>query len=150
LITVNMWKMITGQTLYQLVVTLVLYFGGNKIFGSSATKKELDTMIFNTFVWMQIFNELNNRRLDNKFNIFEGVHRNYWFISINCIMVGGQIMIIFIGGTAFGITKINGWQWAVCPLCALPCLVWAAVVRLIPDTYFAVVLHGVINAIKLV
>jgi len=46
-------------------------------------QKELNTMVFNTFVWMQIFNELNNRRLDNKFNIFEGMFKNYWFLSIN-------------------------------------------------------------------
>src|SRR5205085_4750306 len=30
------------------------------------------------------------------------------------------------------------------------CLLWAVVLRLIPDAYFAVVLHGVINAIKFV
>jgi Ca2+-transporting ATPase len=150
LITVNMWKMIMGQAVYQLIVTFVLYFGGNKIFGSSVTQKELDTMVFNTFVWMQIFNELNNRRLDNKFNIFEGVHRNYWFIGINCVMVGGQIMIIFVGGAAFGITKINGWQWAVCLLCALPCLLWAVLLRCVPDAYFGIVFYGLIDAIKVV
>jgi Ca2+-transporting ATPase len=148
LITINMWKMITGQAVYQLIVTFVLYFAGNKIFGSGTTQKELDTMVFNTFVWMQIFNELNNRRLDNKFNIFEGVHRNYWFIGINCIMVGGQIMIVFIGGAAFGITRINGWQWAVCLGCALPCLLWAVLLRLVPDAYFDVVFNGVVEAIK--
>ena len=150
LITINMWKMITGQAVYQLLVTFVLYFAGNKIFGSSVTQKELDTMVFNTFVWMQIFNELNNRRLDNKFNIFEGVHRNFWFLGINTVMVGGQIMIIFIGGAAFSVTKINGWQWAVCLLCALPCLLWAVLLRLIPDSYFGVVFDGVVRAIKVV
>jgi Ca2+-transporting ATPase len=150
LITINMWKMITGQAVYQLIVTFTLYFAGNKIFGSSAPPKELDTMVFNTFVWMQIFNEFNNRRLDNKFNIFEGVHRNFWFIGINCIMVGGQIMIVFVGGAAFGITRINGWQWAVCLGCALPCLLWAVLLRLLPDAYFGVVFNTVVGAIKIV
>jgi P-type Ca2+ transporter type 2C len=150
LITINMWKMITGQAVYQLIVTFVLYFAGDKIFKSSVTQKELDTMVFNTFVWMQIFNELNNRRLDNKFNIFEGVHRNFWFIGINCIMVGGQIMIVFIGGEAFGVTRINGWQWAVCLLCSLPCLLWAVLLRLVPDAYFGVIFNGVIDTLKFV
>ena len=150
LITVNMWKMITGQAVYQLTITFVLYFAGGQIFKSSVTQKELDTMVFNTFVWMQIFNELNNRRLDNKFNIFEGVHRNFWFIGINCIMVGGQIMIVFIGGAAFGITRINGWQWAVCLLCSLPCLLWAVLLRLVPDAYFGVLFNGVIGTLKVI
>jgi P-type Ca2+ transporter type 2C len=150
LITINMWKMITGQAVYQLAITFVLYFAGSKIFKSSVTQEELDTMVFNTFVWMQIFNELNNRRLDNKFNIFEGVHRNFWFIGINCIMVGGQIMIVFVGGAAFGITRINGWQWAVCLLCSLPCLLWAVLLRLVPDAYFGVVFNGVVGTFKIV
>ena len=142
LITTNMWKMIIGQAIYQLVVTFVLYFAGASILGYDTTnpviQTELNTMVFNTFVWMQIFNEFNNRRLDNHFNIFEGVHRNYFFIVINIIMVAGQIMIIFIGGQAFQIKRINGVQWAICILAALPCMLWAILLRCIPDRYAAV------------
>ncbi len=143
LITTNMWKMIVGQAIYQLVVTFVLYFAGASILGydvnanGGALQTQLDTMVFNTFVWMQIFNEFNNRRLDNKFNIFEGVLKNYWFIGINAIMIGGQIMIVFVGGKAFQVTRIDGAQWAICILCALPCLLWAVLLRCIPDKYAA-------------
>ena len=140
LITTNMWKMIIGQAIYQLVVTFVLYFAGSSILSyTDSQQKELDTIIFNTFVWMQIFNEFNNRRLDNKLNIFEGVLRNPFFIAINVIMVGGQVIIIFFGGTAFQIQRINGTQWAISIFCALPCLLWAVVLRCIPDSYAAVV-----------
>jgi Ca2+-transporting ATPase len=60
LITLSMWKMIIGQAIYQLVVTLVLNFAGNEILGykSEFEKSRLETLIFNTFVWMQIFNKL--------------------------------------------------------------------------------------------
>ncbi|OOF99761.1 hypothetical protein ASPCADRAFT_393549 [Aspergillus carbonarius ITEM 5010] len=137
LFTVVMWKMILGQALYQLAITFMLYFGGNRIIGSRLGTHDpqtvLNTIVFNTFVWMQIFNEFNNRRLDNKFNIFEGMFRNYWFLGINCIMVGGQIMIIFVGGDAFGVTRLDGIQWAICIICALGCLPWAVVLRVIPD-----------------
>ena len=143
LITTNMWKMIIGQAIYQLIVTFVLYFAGSSILGYAKSdtllQTELDTIVFNTFVWMQIFNEFNNRRLDNKLNIFEGVHRNAFFIIINVIMVAGQIMIIFVGGAAFQIKRIDGTQWAICILCALPCLLWAVVLRYIPDGYAAAV-----------
>lgn len=59
LISLNMWKMIIGQAIFQLVVTFVMYFAGARILGYSTETeiKELKTMIFNTFVWMQIFNE---------------------------------------------------------------------------------------------
>ncbi|KAI0880558.1 plasma membrane calcium-transporting ATPase [Annulohypoxylon maeteangense] len=143
IITTNMWKMIIGQAIFQLAVTLVLYFAGSSILGydpdDELQQTELKTMVFNTFVWMQIFNEFNNRRLDNKFNIFEGVHRNKFFILINCIMIGAQIAIIFVGGTAFEITAIDGTQWAICVIAAAVSLPWAIVVRLFPDAWFAAI-----------
>lgn len=46
-------------------------------------------MIFNTFVWMQIFNFLNARRIKDELNIFEGIHKNPLFIVI-------VIMIVFL------------------------------------------------------
>ena len=144
LITTNMWKMIIGQAVYQLAVTFTLYFAGAQILGyhdldanNHKLREELNTVVFNTFVWMQIFNEFNNRRLDNNYNIFEGVLKNYFFIGINCVMVGGQVMIVFVGGKAFQIRRIDGTQWAVCILCALPCLIWAILLRTIPDKYAA-------------
>lgn len=140
LITVNMWKMIVGQAIFQLIVTLILYFAGDKILNYDTSiaqkQRELSTVIFNTFVWMQIFNQFNNRRLDNKFNIFTGIHRNKFFIGINIIMVGCQIAIIFVGGQAFSITRLDGTQWAISIVIALFGLPMGVLVRLVPDARF--------------
>lgn len=59
LINPTMWKMMIGQSIYQLVVTFVLNFAGMSIFGYStgSQQDELETVVFNTFVWMQIFNQ---------------------------------------------------------------------------------------------
>lgn len=137
LITLNMWKMIVGQSIYQLVVTLVLYFAGKSIFSYTVAKEfdQLQTAIFNTFVFMQIFNQYNNRRLDNKFNIFEGVQHNYFFIGIQFIIIGGQVLIIFVGGQAFSVVRLTAQQWAysvILGLCSLPA---AVLIRLIPDDF---------------
>jgi Ca2+-transporting ATPase len=58
LITPTMWKMIIGQSVYQMVVTLILYFAGSSIFSyhTEYETSQLQTAIFNTYVWMQIFN----------------------------------------------------------------------------------------------
>ncbi|KAF6802691.1 plasma membrane calcium-transporting atpase 2 [Colletotrichum sojae] len=142
LITINMWKMIIGQAIFQLVITIILYFAGPEILSYDRNSEDemlqLDTIIFNTFVWMQIFNEFNNRRLDNKFNIFEGIHRNKFFIFINLLMVGLQVAIIFIGGRVFDIKEggLNGGQWAICLIVALMSLPWGVVVRIFPDAWF--------------
>ena len=61
LITLRMFKMIIGQSICQLVITFILHFGGRKLLGYDETensKKHLSTLVFNTFVWLQIFNEV--------------------------------------------------------------------------------------------
>jgi Ca2+-transporting ATPase len=96
------------------------------------------SMIFNMFVWLQIFNQYNNRRLDNKLNIFVGIHRNYYFIAMNVIMVAAQVCIAMYGSTAFSIVRINGNQWAISVVVAVLCVPWGVCVRLFPDRWFGV------------
>ncbi|KAL4800996.1 hypothetical protein BDV19DRAFT_384007 [Aspergillus venezuelensis] len=142
-LTLQMWKMIIGQSIFQLVVILVLYFASDRILNNNtaieAEELQLDTIIFNVFVWMQIFNELNCRRLDNKLNVFVGIHRNRFFIVIKAIMIGLQIVIVFVGGRVFDISPggLDGSQWAISVIIALFALPWGAVVRWFPDEWFA-------------
>ena len=135
LITLTMWKMIIGQSVFQLLVTFILNFAGPSVFSYSTQreKEQLQTLVFNTFVWMQIFNQYNNRRLDNKFNIFEGIHRNYFFIGIQAIIIGGQFIIIFFGGAAFSTHALNRAQWGYSVVLGLFSIPVAIVLRLIPD-----------------
>ncbi|KAL3480166.1 hypothetical protein BJX99DRAFT_35848 [Aspergillus californicus] len=141
LINVTMWKMIIGQSIYQLVVTLVLNFSGRSIlksiidFSLDDGDTTLTTVVFNTFVWMQIFNQWNSRRLDSGLNIFEGLFRNQWFIDIQFIITGGQILIVFVGGHAFSVTRLDGAQWAVCLILGVISLPVAIIIRLIPDEF---------------
>lgn len=90
LISAQMWMMIVGQAVYQIIVTLVLHFAGKSILNMHATDiatsinqtNELNTVVFNAFVFCQIGNIWNARRLDRKFNVFAGVYRNVYFIII--------------------------------------------------------------------
>jgi len=69
LITKRMWRNIIGQTVYQLAVLAVLViYGADKIPFLECSADECDhtlrtTLIFNTFVFCQIFNEINSRKL---------------------------------------------------------------------------------------
>lgn len=139
LISLSMWKMMIGQSIYQLVVTLVLNFAGKSIFGytTSYEADQLETMVFNTFVWMQIFNQWNSRRIDNGLNIFDGIFRNRWFMAIQLIIVGGQILIIFVGGQAFSVKRLNGPQWGVSLVLGVISIPVAIIIRLIPDEFIA-------------
>ena len=134
LISFNMWKMIFGQSIVQLVVIFVLDFHGSHFFPTwdDATMK---TVVFNTFVWLQIFNEINCRRLDNKLNVFSGIPQNPFFIVIMIVMVGCQTLIIFFGGQAFSVTSLNLQQWLVSIALGFLGIPTGALVRLIPNDF---------------
>lgn len=160
LINFTMWKMILGQAVLQLVITFVLEYAGMEILNynsipewinqiSDQTTKdtltiahhtfkqqELDTMVFNTFVFMQIFNEINCRRLDNHLNIFSGVQKNTYFIVIFVIMVVFQAIIVQFGGSAFDTEKLDGIQWLICILLGMLSLPVGVIIRLIPEEIF--------------
>lgn len=58
LVSLTMWKMIIVQSIYQLAVTLTLNFAGRRVLGYTGTKQDsLETLVFNTYVWMQLFNQ---------------------------------------------------------------------------------------------
>ncbi|KAF4920236.1 Calcium-transporting ATPase 2 [Colletotrichum viniferum] len=80
-LNVTMWKMILGQSIYQLAVIFTFHYAGESIFQyhTEQQQRQLQTMTFNIYVWMQFFNQINSRRIDNRFNILEGILQNPWF-----------------------------------------------------------------------
>ena len=50
------------------------------------------TIIFNVFVFMTLFNEINGRKIHGETNVFEGIHKNYIFIGIWIACMAGQVM----------------------------------------------------------
>jgi Ca2+-transporting ATPase len=141
LISVDMWKMIVIQACYQIAVCLVLFFAGGKILNLPLTvngershhnEAELRSLVFNCFVFCQIFNQLNCRVLDRSYNVFKGFFRNIYFQIIFLIMVGGQILIIFVGGAAFQVQRLAGRDWAISIVVGFLAIPLGAIVRTIP------------------
>ncbi|CAH0042136.1 unnamed protein product [Clonostachys rhizophaga] len=131
IITLPMWKMIIGQSIFQLIVCFVLWFAGPSFL--NYPERELRTFIFNVFVFMQIFKLVNSRRIDNQLNIFEGLHRNYWFMFMMSVMTAGQLIIIFFGGDAFVVVQITGTQWALSVTIGFFSIPIGVLIRLFPD-----------------
>lgn len=97
LFSVDMYKMILLQSIYQIIVILVFHFRGLQILGFESTTFNNDavqTLVFNAFVFAQIFNSLNCRRLDNKLNIFEGITHNPYFIGITLLGMSSKVSFI--------------------------------------------------------
>ena len=50
-------------------------------------------------------------------------------------MIGGQVLIIFVGGRAFSVVHIDGVQWAICVIVAAFALPSAIIIRCVPDEF---------------
>jgi Ca2+-transporting ATPase len=77
----------------------------------------------------------SNRRLDNEFNILEGITQNWFFLGINVVVSGLQILIIFVGGPAFKIAPQGqtGTMWAIAIVLGFISIPFGMIIRLIPD-----------------
>lgn len=54
-------------------------------------------------------------------------------MAINVVMVGGQVMIIFVGGKAFNVVHLNAAQWAYSIILGFLSIPIGACIRLVPD-----------------
>uniref|UniRef100_A0A8C1SQP0 Calcium-transporting ATPase n=1 Tax=Cyprinus carpio TaxID=7962 RepID=A0A8C1SQP0_CYPCA len=90
LISRTMMKNILGHAVYQLTIIFTLLFAGEQIFDIDsgrntplhAPPSEHYTIVFNTFVMLQLFNEINARKIHGERNVFEGIFNNMIFCSI--------------------------------------------------------------------
>ncbi|CAJ0907555.1 14015_t:CDS:1, partial [Entrophospora sp. SA101] len=72
LISYRMWKMIIGQAIFQIIINLFVISMGAAIFHLDEDDKHdkvvLRSIVFNTFVFLQVFNEINCRSIDDNLN----------------------------------------------------------------------------------
>uniref|UniRef100_A0A671KGD0 Calcium-transporting ATPase n=1 Tax=Sinocyclocheilus anshuiensis TaxID=1608454 RepID=A0A671KGD0_9TELE len=109
LISSTMTKNILGHGVYQLIIIFTLLFVGEQIFDIDSGRNaplhsppsEHYTIIFNTFVMMQLFNEINARKIHGERNVFDGIFRNPIFCSIVLGTFAIQIVIVQFGGKRF-------------------------------------------------
>ncbi|XP_010921867.1 probable calcium-transporting ATPase 8, plasma membrane-type [Elaeis guineensis] len=132
-ITRVMWRNIIGQSIFQLIVLGLLMFDGKqllKIRGPDADSV-LNTFIFNTFVFCQVFNEINSRQME-KINVFHGIFSSWIFSAVLASTVIFQVIIVqFLG--AFASTVPLSWQlWLLSILIGAISMVYAIILKCIP------------------
>ncbi|KAI8371591.1 PMCA-type calcium-translocating P-type ATPase [Radiomyces spectabilis] len=135
LIDCRMWKMILGQTFYQIGIILTLLY--TNVLHLEHDEATLQTVVFTAFVFCQIFNEVNCRRIDNRFNVVKGIKKNHFFILIFVVSVCGQILIVECGGAAFQTVPLNSSHWMLSIAIGLMSIPIGAIIRMIPDEVFA-------------
>ncbi|XP_065219563.1 plasma membrane calcium-transporting ATPase 2 isoform X4 [Planococcus citri] len=140
LISRTMMKNIIGQAFYQITVIFTLLFIGDVWLDvptgrgaePNAKPSQHFTIIFNTFVMMTLFNEINARKIHGQRNVFEGFFSNPIFYSIWIGTVASQVVIIQFGGQAFSTAELSLEQWLWCIFFGVGTLLWSQVVTTIP------------------
>ena len=140
---------IIGQSIYQLFVVLVLLFVPRLIPGSVTPNSDVDTnafgsvhwtVLFNAFVQLQLFNELNSRKLQtvhdlktswSEWNVLLGLFQNSTFVTVVASTAILQIFIVQYGGAAFKLCDggLTLAQWVFCVVIGAISLVWQWVIN---------------------
>ncbi|XP_045547463.1 plasma membrane calcium-transporting ATPase 2 isoform X5 [Salmo salar] len=140
LISRTMMKNILGHAVYQLTIIFTLLFAGENIFNIDSGRNaplhsppsEHYTIVFNVFVMMQLFNEINARKIHGERNVFEAIYRNPIFCSVVMGTFILQIVIVQFGGKPFSCTALSIDQWLWCVFIGVGELLWGQLITAIP------------------
>ena len=135
---------IVSQSIFQIIVLTIIIFYGDYIFGVPSDR-ELGhftwnningyhfTIFFNIFVYMQVFNSINARKLQkDEYNVFTGIFGNWLYLLIQGIIVIGQIILVTFGGRAVRTHPLSLSQHFYCILISSMTLVWGFFAKLLP------------------
>ncbi|KAK7078894.1 Plasma membrane calcium-transporting ATPase 3 [Halocaridina rubra] len=140
LISRTMMKNILGQAVYMICVIFVLLFYGDYLLDIDSGRyadirdppSQHFTIIFNTFVMMTLFNEINARKIHGQRNVFQGFFSNPIFYGIWLSTLASQFVIVQFGGIAFSTSALTLELWLWCILFGSGVLLWGQVVTSIP------------------
>ncbi|CAN1343038.1 Calcium-transporting ATPase 2, plasma membrane-type [Linum perenne] len=132
-ITNVMWRNILGQSLYQFLIIWKLQASGKSMFDLEGPDSDLvlNTLIFNSFVFCQVFNEVSSREMES-INVFRGILNNYVFVMVLAATVGFQIIIIEFLGTFANTTHLTSEQWGASVFIGFLGMPIAAILKMIP------------------
>lgn len=148
MISGQMWRNIFGQSIFQIIVLSVILFFGDKLFdvqSSFGNEKWTEengqhfTIFFNVFVFLQLFNEINCRKLQrHEFNVFENFFNNPMFISVLVGTLVIQWILVQIGGSVMQCAPTDFSKFLVCIAIGATSLIVGVVIKIVlPDTLFA-------------
>ncbi|XP_032058981.1 plasma membrane calcium-transporting ATPase 4 isoform X4 [Aythya fuligula] len=143
LISRTMMKNILGHAVYQLTIIFTLLFVGEKLFDIDSGRNaplhspptEHYTIVFNTFVMMQLFNEINARKIHGERNVFEAIYRNPIFCTVVLGTFAAQIIIVEFGGKPFSCSGLTLSQWFWCIFIGVGELLWGQLICTVPTSH---------------
>ncbi|KAM6585582.1 hypothetical protein CsatB_012584 [Cannabis sativa] len=117
-ISKHMWRNMIIQTMYQTTILITFQVKGHHLLKFFKVHHKWQhhvskPMIFNSFVFCQIFNMVNSRELE-KVNVMMGIHQNLWFPLAVVLVLGLQVTFIEVAHAANKDESLSLAQWGVC------------------------------------
>jgi Ca2+-transporting ATPase len=100
-------------------------------FDTEAGRQKYNSIVFNAFIFMQLFNELNARRINDELNIFSRLFASPVFFWVMGITVVCQLIIMLTPVRGFFKVVGQSWgEWLFAVGVGAGCMVWAVAVKL--------------------
>jgi len=90
------------------------------------------SLIFNTFVFCQVFNEYNSKSIHSDWNVFSTMTHNPIFLMVTVVTVVLQIVLIEWAGAFIKTSPLTGMQWIATVLLGLISFPVGIAMRFIP------------------
>lgn len=90
------------------------------------------SIIFNAFVFCQVFNEFNARQIMNDPNIIKGLDKSHMFMFVIVVTCLFQAFIISLGGDWVRVTGLTGTQWGWSALFGFISIPLGVLMRFVP------------------
>jgi Ca2+ transporting ATPase len=107
-------------------------------FSENIPKLKHFTIIFHTFVFMQIFNEINSRKIGkDEYNVFKDFFNNGQFIIILIMKMTVQILMVEYGSRFLRTIPLSIYEHLICIVIGSFSIIQGLLVKfLIPTTLF--------------
>lgn len=132
LINLPMWRNILAQSSYQLGLLIFLLQKGPEIFGCESGSTHHFTIIFNAFVFCQIFNEFNAREIGDVFNPFKNLTGSPMFVGVIIFTIMAQWAIVEYGGDFTQTAPLTFEEWKITCILGAVSIPMGFVMRLVP------------------
>ena len=101
-------------------------------------KVQMYTIIFHTFVFMQLFNQINSRKVgEREYNVFEALCINKAFIVITIIILVVQVIAVLFCGRYTRCVPLSLVQNLYCVAIGAFCIPYGVLLKCIPADWFA-------------
>ncbi|CAG9461436.1 unnamed protein product [Pedinophyceae sp. YPF-701] len=94
-------------------------------------EQHTNSIVFNAFIWMQLVNELNSRKIQDELNVLQGITHSPIFFFVLVFSAAMQVLFIMTPiNQFFKVVEQDGIEWMIAILCGLGCFPVSFILRL--------------------